>query len=104
MKTITNHIYVALASFALACFALSPAARATDLDGVLPGGNNADGVHVLINLTTGDFNTGCGWFSLFSNQAGSANTAFGAATLYSNTGDLNNGMDVHAKVDGGMVF
>jgi len=72
-----------------ACFALPQGVQATDLDGVLPGGNNADGYRVLTNLTTGGFNTGSGWFSLFSNQAGSFNTAFGAATLFSNTGDGN---------------
>jgi Chaperone of endosialidase len=73
----------------LACFGLSPGVQATDLDGVLPGGNNADGFRVLTNLTTGGFNTGAGWFSLFSDQAGSFNTAFGAATLFSNTADGN---------------
>jgi uncharacterized coiled-coil protein SlyX len=73
----------------LDCFGLLPGARATDLGGVLPGGNNADGYRVLTNLTTGGFNTGSGWFSLFSDQAGSFNTAFGAATLFSNTGDGN---------------
>jgi hypothetical protein len=73
----------------LGCFGLSPGVRATDLDGVLPGGNNADGFRVLTNLTTGGFNTGAGWFSLFSNQGGSFNTAFGAATLFSNTADQN---------------
>ncbi|SRR6266496_739136 len=70
-------------------FWLLPGARATDLGGVLPGGNNADGYRVLTNLTTGGFNTGSGWFSLFSDQAGSFNTAFGAATLFSNIGDGN---------------
>ena len=78
-----------LIALALACFGLLPGARATDLDGVLPGSNNADGFRVLTNLTTGGFNTGCGWFSLFSDQAGSFNTAFGAATLLSNTADRN---------------
>ena len=71
------------------CFWLFSGARATDVDGVLPGGNNADGFRVLTNRTTGGFNTGSGWFSLFSNQTGSFNTAFGAATLFSNTADQN---------------
>jgi uncharacterized coiled-coil protein SlyX len=73
----------------LGCFGLLPGARATDLGGVLPGGNNADGYRVLTNLTTGGFNTGSGWSSLFRDQAGSFNTAFGAVTLFSNTGDGN---------------
>ena len=73
----------------LGCFGLLCGARATDVDGVLPGGNNADGFRVLANRTTGGFNTGSGWFSLFSDQTGSFNTAFGAATLFSNTADQN---------------
>jgi Chaperone of endosialidase len=73
----------------LACFGPSPGVQATDLDGVLPGGNNADGFGVLTNLTTGEFNTGAGWFSLFSDQSGSFNTAFGAATLLRNTAGAN---------------
>ena len=85
-KTATPPILITLA---LACFALLPGARATDLDGVLPGGNNADGYRVLTHLTTGGYNTGSGWFSLLSDQGGSFNTAFGAATLFSNNGDQN---------------
>jgi hypothetical protein len=40
----------------LGCFGLLRGARATDLDGVLPGGKNADGFRVLTHLTTGVFN------------------------------------------------
>ena len=69
----------------LACFSLPRGVRATDLDGVLPGGNNADGYGVLTALTTGGFNTGNGWFSLHTNAQGSYNTAVGAAALFSNT-------------------
>src|SRR4030095_5524315 len=69
----------------LGCFWLLAGARGTDLDGVLPGGNNADGFGVLTSLTTGTYNTGCGWFSLSSNQGGDYNTAFGAGTLLFNT-------------------
>jgi hypothetical protein len=64
--------------------------QATDLGGVLPGGNNADGFGVLTGLTTGRFNTGNGWFSLHSLTEGSSNTAVGAATLFSNTIAFNN--------------
>jgi hypothetical protein len=73
----------------IACFAPSPGVQATDLDGVLPGGNNADGFRVLTNLTTGGFNTGSGWFSLFSDQTGNFNTATGAGALLVNTSDEN---------------
>jgi Chaperone of endosialidase len=79
-----------LIALALACFCLLPGARATDLGGVLPGSNNADGLGVLTSLTTGGLNTGCGWLSLTSDQAGSWNTAYGAATLYHNTGGQDN--------------
>jgi hypothetical protein len=73
----------------LACIAPSPIAQATDLGGVLPGANNADGIGVLTNLTTGGFNTGTGWLSLASLTTGSFNTGVGAGTLVLNLGDLN---------------
>jgi Chaperone of endosialidase len=73
----------------LACFGVPQGVRATDLDGVLPGGNNADGLGVLTGLSTGGFNTGNGWFSLHTNAQGSNNTAVGAGTLFSNTADQN---------------
>ena len=79
-----------LIALAVACFGLLPGARATDLDGVLPNGNTADGLGVLTNLTTGHFNTGSGWYSLASDQAGSWNTAFGIATLYNNDDGQDN--------------
>ena len=40
----------------IACFALLPSAQATDLDGVLPNGNTADGSGVLVNLNGGVWN------------------------------------------------
>jgi trimeric autotransporter adhesin len=79
-----------LIALAVACFGLLPGARATDLDGVLPNGNTADGLGVLTNLTTGHFNTGSGWNSLASDQAGSWNTALGIATLYNNDDGQDN--------------
>jgi trimeric autotransporter adhesin len=78
-----------LIALVLACFALPQRVQATDLDGVLPGGNTADGFGVLTSLTTGGYNTGMGWFSLKTVSSGSLNTAFGAATLFANTGDQN---------------
>jgi len=89
MKTVTNIIYSAIGVFAVACFALPQRVQATDLDSVLPGGNTADGFGVLTSLTTGGYNTGTGWFSLRTVSSGSFNTAFGAATLFANTGDQN---------------
>ncbi len=80
---------VFLVGLVFACFALPQRVQATDLDGVLPGGNTADGLGVLTSLTTGGFNTGTGWFSLKTVSNGTFNTAFGAATLFANTGDQN---------------
>src|SRR5689334_5349097 len=85
-----SHLRLGFALIALAWLGLLPGAQATDLDSVLPNGNNADGSGVLTNLTTGGFNTGCGWFSLASDQAGSWNTAYGAATLFYNTAGVDN--------------
>jgi uncharacterized coiled-coil protein SlyX len=85
MKTITKSVYTTCALLTLGCFALLERTQATDLGGVLPGGNNADGLNVLTSLTTGGFNTGTGWFSLRSDTTGSWNTATGGASLYSNT-------------------
>jgi Chaperone of endosialidase len=78
-----------LIALALACFCLLPGARATDLGGVLPNGNTADGLNVLTNLTTGGYNTGIGWFSLRNNISGNYNTGVGAGTLFANTGNQN---------------
>jgi hypothetical protein len=86
MKMQTSPILITLT---LACFALPQRVLATDLGGVLPGGNTADGFGVLTSLTTGGFNTGTGWFSLKTVSSGSLNTAFGAATLFANTGEDN---------------
>jgi hypothetical protein len=73
----------------LACFALSPQARAVDPppDGGYPGFNTAEGQNALLGLTTGVANTGVGWYSLWSNTDGSFNTGVGAGTLLFNVGN-----------------
>jgi hypothetical protein len=103
MKTITNITYPAFALFALACFVLSPQARAachegcdhthynTFLgDGAL--GNNpagysdtATGAFALISNTSGSYNTAAGFFALSDNTIGGENTATGAYALERNT-------------------
>src|SRR5437879_2333372 len=78
--------------FVLACFALSPMARAVTPppDGGYPGNNTAEGTDALFSLTGGLDNTATGHDALFSNTFGSANTAVGYQALYSNTeGELN---------------
>jgi hypothetical protein len=47
--------------------------------------NEAWGEGVLVNVTTGQYNTGIGTTALFSNTEGGTNTACGAEALYSNT-------------------
>jgi hypothetical protein len=89
------------------CIGLLPSARATDTDGALPNGNNADGIGVLTSLTTGAWNSGFGFEALnhdtigslntatglralFNNTEGTANTANGMMALFSNTTGVNN--------------
>ena len=91
MKTITKSIYLEFAALALACFTLSPTARAVvpPPDGGYPGFSTAEGTNALKNLTTGIGNTATGWHSLFANTAGNLNTAVGAGALLFNSGDNN---------------
>jgi len=79
-----------LMAAALACFGLSPDARANPGEDRGNGNSAAEHVDALNLGTTGSNNTGHGWFSLFSNIAGSANTADGFRALYSNTSGFRN--------------
>ena len=89
MNTIMRIVHASPAVLLLSCFSLLETAQATDLDGVLPGGNNADGLSVLTSLTTGGFNTGTGWLALRALTTGSYNTATGAGALATNNGNWN---------------
>jgi hypothetical protein len=77
---------------ALACLALLPKVQAAPApetpDPVAVGGalSTADGTNALAH-NTGTANSAFGWFSLFSNTDGSFNTAVGAGTLVLNVGD-----------------
>jgi hypothetical protein len=84
-------IHLAIAAFALACFALSPGAQAVvpAPDGGYPGGNTAEGLTALLSLTTGGFNTAVGYLSLRSDSTNSFNTGVGAGALLANTADDN---------------
>jgi hypothetical protein len=76
---------------ALACFALSPQARAVCQDGCdLINSNTFLGDNALINNTTGDNNTATGANALASNAEGEFNTANGASALSSNVNGVNN--------------
>jgi len=89
MKTITKITYPAFALFALACFALSPQARAVCQEGCLTNNNTALGDDVLLN-NTGSFNTAIGASALISNTTGNLNTALGEEALVSNTTGTEN--------------
>ena len=76
----------------LACFALSPSARAVvpPPDGGYPNENTAEGKDALFRLTTGFGNTALGFDALNANTTGQLNTATGRNALLSNTtGQLN---------------
>ena len=80
-----------LLPFAIAQFALSPAARAVTPapDGGYLGGNTAEGKNALLNLvigsTTGINNTAIGAEALLFNTDGVSNTATGFQALLNNT-------------------
>ena len=76
-----------LIPLALACFGLSPAARAVDPapDGGYLGQNTAEGDSALFSLTTGTNNTAIGFHALFNVTIGSKNTATGQSALFSDT-------------------
>jgi trimeric autotransporter adhesin len=79
-----------LITVVLACFGRVPNALATDTEGALPFGNNADGVEVLTSLTSGVWNSGFGYQALNKDTAGGLNTATGLRALFNNTeGDFN---------------
>jgi hypothetical protein len=73
-----------LISFVLACFALSPAARAVCQEGCLTNQNTVLGDDALMNNLGGD-NTAIGFEALQANTTGNDNTALGFRALRSNT-------------------
>jgi len=99
MKTTTNIVCPAFALFALACFALSPTARATCQEGCLANYNTALGDNALLNNTGGQ-NTVTGADALWSNTNGSSNTAIGSLALTRNTsGGANTATGSNALVN-----
>ena len=86
------------------CLGLTSMVQAVgpDTDGNMPGGNNGEGIGVLVSRTTGIWNTGTGFEALntslpvtkipatglralFSDTNGGFNTATGVYSIYSNT-------------------
>jgi hypothetical protein len=75
----------------LACFALSPQARADCQQGCdIEHGNTLLGDYALLSNTTGTFNTATGAHALQSNTTGYRNTATGNAALTINTTGFDN--------------
>jgi hypothetical protein len=94
MKRITKSTYSGFALLALACFALSPGARAVSPppDGGYPRGNTAEGENALLNLGGDYYNTAVGYNALSVGSpgqgVGSYNTAVGAYALMHNFGEF----------------
>jgi hypothetical protein len=95
MKTMSNITY-SFAVFVLACFALSPQARATCQEGCLTNQNTVLGDDALLN-NTGMFNTAIGSTALLNNT-GSYNTATGSNVLLNNTTGFYNTAAGHAAL------
>jgi hypothetical protein len=77
----------------LACFVLSPAARAVTPapDGNYQFANTAEGGDALskVDITRGWYNTAIGYAALHEDVIGTNNTAVRANSLYSNTAGFN---------------
>src|SRR5882724_6405193 len=80
-----------LVPLALACFSLSPTARAVTPapDQCPPNFNARTGCHSLYDLTTGVGNAALGWHALAENSDASFSTGIGAGALSTNSGDSN---------------
>jgi hypothetical protein len=87
-----------LITLTLACFALSPQARAVCQQGCdLANNNTFLGDNALINNTNGIFNTATGHNALLNNTTGLENTATGSSALVGNRGgNYNTGTGVQA--------
>src|SRR5438132_381355 len=95
MKNRSSSTIFAMILSVLACFAFLPQMQAAVVpgpDGCYPGFTTAEGCNALSFLTTGQGNTGLGWYALFSDTTGSFNSAFGADALSNCTGDSNTGL------------
>jgi trimeric autotransporter adhesin len=83
-------------AFGLACFAISPPARAVDPppDGGYQNQNTAEGEDALFSLDTGAGygNTAMGFGAMYYTETGQVNAAFGVYALQFNSGDFNTGI------------
>jgi len=88
-----------LIPLALACFAISPQARATCQDACLTNNNTVQGDDALISLTSGSDNTALGFDALTSTSTGNWNTAVGSQALLNNTGSFNTAIGYEALLN-----
>ena len=77
-----------LIALMLACFGLSPIARA--VNETTTNGNTAEGSGALQNVTTGSNNTALGFDALFTDTTAIENTATGFQALFRNTSGFQN--------------
>src|SRR5947208_14444639 len=84
----------------LSCCAFLPQMQAVvpAPDGCYPGFTTAEGCRALESLTTGQGNTGLGFWSLILDTTGILNTGVGAQSLAMNNGDLNTAVGVVSLV------
>jgi hypothetical protein len=91
MRRLSRTLALLLIPLSLACFTVSPEARAAcyeDCDTALE--NTALGTGTLVNNITGQYNTAIGSFALTSNTDGQVNTAVGSHVLrFNTTGSAN---------------
>jgi trimeric autotransporter adhesin len=84
-----SHVRLAFLLIPLACFVLSPQARAVCQEGCLTNNNTVLGDDALLN-NTGTDNTALGFDALYFNTIGFHNAASGAYALFSNTRGSDN--------------
>src|SRR5437667_578426 len=96
-----SHVRLAFILIPLACFALSPEARATCQDGCdTVNANTFLGEDALLN-NTGAWNTAIGFNALLNNTLAGANTAVGYQVLANNFSGQNTGIGAQALLENG---
>ena len=88
-----------LIALTLACFALSPPARAVCQQGCLTNENTVLGDDALLHNRAGFGNTAVGFNALLSDNLGSSNTAIGFNALLNNFADLNTAIGSEALLN-----
>jgi hypothetical protein len=92
-------IPLVLVSFALSAQA-APSPETPD-PGPKPPTNTADGTSALASITTGQFNSAFGWFSLIALTDAKFNTGVGAGALLVNNANLNTAVGTAALLTNG---